>query len=61
MMFIGRSLNRNGVYFQQGFASQNKIEGYLYSGFNFQEARDNQYIPFITFKDGQMTSVNKID
>ena len=61
MMFIGRLLNRNGVYFQQGFASQSKIEGWLYTGYNFQEARDNQFIPFISFKDGQMTALNRID
>lgn len=61
MMFIGQSLNRNGVYFQQGFASQSKIEGWLYTGYNFQKARDNQFIPFISFKDGQMTALNRID
>ena len=55
MMFVGHSLNRNGVYFQQELSKQNRIEGYFTSGFDFHGARDNQYVPFVYFKDGQMT------
>jgi tetratricopeptide (TPR) repeat protein len=61
MMFVSRSLNRNGVYFQLGFTGQGNTEGYLYKAFNFQEARDNQYVPFIYFEAGQMTSLDEID
>ncbi len=58
MMFIGRSLSRNGVYFQQGFSSADNLDGYLYRGFNFKGARDNQYIPFVYFKEGQMNALD---
>lgn len=58
MMFVGKSLYRNGVYFQQSFNGQEIIDGYLYNGFNFKEARDNQSVPFIFFKDGQMTALD---
>ncbi len=61
MLFVGRSLSRNGVYFQQGINGEENIEGYLYQGFNFHEARDNQHVPFIFFKGGQMTSMDETD
>lgn len=57
MMFVGQSLNRSGVYFQQAF-DPNKMDGYLYDGFNFHEARDNQHIPFIFFNRGQLTALD---
>ena len=58
MLFVGKSLHRNGVYFQQYFTSPDIIDGYLYKGFNYYEARDNQYVPFIFFKDGQMKALD---
>ncbi|MEK6783284.1 MAG: hypothetical protein AABY93_16405 [Bacteroidota bacterium] len=61
MMFVGRALHKDGVYFQQGFNGQDKIEGYLFKGFNFHQAHDNQYVPFVYFADGQMTPVDEID
>ena len=59
MMFVGQSLHRNGVYLQQELNGQDKIEGYLTKGFNFHGARDNQYVPFVYFKDGQMTTIEE--
>ncbi len=56
MMFVGQCLYRNGVYFQLAFGPDT-MAGYLYEGFNFNAAHDNQNIPFIFFKDGQLTSL----
>lgn len=57
MMFVGHSLNRSGIYFQQELSKQGKIDGYFTSGFDFHAARDNQYVPFVYFKDGLMKTV----
>ena len=58
MMFVGKALNRGGVYFQQSFTSGETIDGHLYKGFNFSGARDNQNVPFVFFKGGQLNSLN---
>ena len=61
MMFVGQSLSRNGVYFQQGFTDPKSISGYLSKGLNFHGARDNQFIPFVYFRNGQMASFEEMN
>lgn len=54
MMFTGNLLKQHGVYFQEGMNTKNYIPGYLYQGFNFQNSRNNQHVPFIRFDQDQM-------
>lgn len=57
MMFFGNQLKTNGVYFQDGLSEAKEIEGNLFQGFNYQNSRDNQLVPFIKFKNGVPTLV----
>lgn len=57
MMFFGNQLKENGVYFQEKMAKDGNIPGYLSQGFNYEYGRDNQVVPFITFKKGQLSLI----
>jgi hypothetical protein len=59
MLFFGKQLKQNGVYFQEGLNRQNYIPGVLYQGFNFQSDRNNQYVPFIRYENDGMKVVDK--
>jgi hypothetical protein len=54
MWFVGHSLKKYGVYFQEGLREQPFVPGYLFKGYDFREARSNQYVPFIQFKGGEI-------
>lgn len=57
MMFAGKLLKEHGVYFQDALNKQNFISGTLYQGFNFQDSRNNQFVPFIRYQDGAMKAI----
>jgi hypothetical protein len=57
MLLFGNQLKTNGVYFQDGLQSAKSLPGYLFQGFNFQDARDNQVVPFVKFVDGKLALV----
>jgi tetratricopeptide (TPR) repeat protein len=59
MLFAGNQLKKNGVYFQEGMNKETFMKGYLAGGYNYQFSRDNQYVPFIRFKDGKAIVVDK--
>jgi tetratricopeptide (TPR) repeat protein len=59
MMFVGHQLKMNGVYFQEGLAQAGVLPGYLGEGFDYRFSRDNQVIPFTTFKRGELTLIEK--
>jgi ABC-type branched-subunit amino acid transport system substrate-binding protein len=59
MLFFGNQLKTNGVYFQDGLNKTENIPGYLSQGYKYQNARDNQLVPFIKFKGGILTLVEK--
>jgi ABC-type branched-subunit amino acid transport system substrate-binding protein len=59
MMFLGNQLKTNGVYFQEGLNKAGVIPGYLGEGFNYQFSHDNQLVPFITLKKGEVTLIEK--
>src|SRR5690606_18956661 len=56
MLFLGNSLNKNGVYFQEAFA-KGRQPGYLYQGYDYQYSHDNQLVPFVKFVAGELTVV----
>lgn len=53
MLLAGNQLKENGVYFQEGLQKKGVFPGYLTIGNDYQQAHDNQFIPFIRFKDGK--------
>jgi hypothetical protein len=57
MEFVGRTLFQNGVYFQEGLNQTSYVPGFFGEGYNFQNARDNQYVPFVRFKEGMLVPV----
>ncbi|MCK6618811.1 MAG: hypothetical protein L6Q51_14325 [Cyclobacteriaceae bacterium] len=58
MLFIGNLLHKYGVYFQEALAHQ-KFAGYLTEGYDFQQARDNQLVPFVQFRSGELILIDK--
>ncbi|HYG03808.1 MAG TPA: hypothetical protein VD927_15270 [Chryseosolibacter sp.] len=59
MMFFGQQLEKHGVFFQEGLTTSGIQPGYLYQGFDYRFGRDNQLIPFVTFKNGQLILLEK--
>jgi hypothetical protein len=59
MMFLGHQLKTNGVYFQEGLMQAGVLPGYLGEGFDYRFSRDNQVIPFTTFKRGELILIEK--
>jgi hypothetical protein len=58
MLFVGNALHRYGVYFQDAFSRQ-KFPGYLTEGYDFTNARDNQLVPFVQFRSGELILIDK--
>lgn len=54
MMFAGKLLKDHGIYFQEALNKESFVPGTLYQGFNFQNSRNNQFVPFIRYQDGAM-------
>lgn len=59
MMFLGNQLKKNGVYFQDGLMDAGVLSGYIGQGFDYRYGRDNQLIPFVTFKAGEQKLLQK--
>jgi hypothetical protein len=60
MLFVGHALHSYGTYFQQGVSRRGFTRGYLYEGYDFSgDVRDNQYVPFVYFNNGELTVFNK--
>ena len=59
MLFFGNQLKTNGVYFQDALNKSEVIPGHLFQGFRYQDNRDNQMVPFVRFRDGILTLVEK--
>lgn len=58
MLFVGNALKKHGVYFQEGLKKEKWVPGFLTGGYNFQNSRDNHYIPFIQFKRGVLVVID---
>jgi hypothetical protein len=57
MLFLGKQMQENGVYFQEGMNQKPFIPGVLVQGYNFQMSHDNQFVPFVHYKNGKITLV----
>lgn len=56
--FVGNILHQYGTLFQNGLNDRGFVKANLYEGFDFSDAHDNQYVPFVYFRDGELTVLN---
>ena len=59
MLFVGNALKKHGVYFQEALKKEAWTPGFLTEGYDFQNGRDNQLVPFIEFEGGKLVVVDK--
>ncbi len=57
MLFVGNTLKKHGVYFQDAISKNKQVPGYLIGGYDFTGSRTNQYVPFIEFKNGKLVEI----
>ncbi len=57
MMFAGQALKKYGTYFQDGLLKDGIFPGWLSKGYRLSPNRDNQELPFIYFRLGELTAV----
>ena len=57
MMFIGQALKKYGVYFQEGLTRDGLLPGWLSKGYKLSPNRDNQEVPFVYFRHGELIPV----
>lgn len=56
--YVGHLLHQYGTYFQPEISTRGFTKGYMYEGFDYTGSRDNRYVPFVYFKDGELTVFN---
>jgi hypothetical protein len=56
--YIGHMLHEYGTYFQPGMNSRGFTKGLLYEGSDYTNSRDNQHVPFVYFRNGELTLFN---
>lgn len=59
MTFVGHALHAYGNYFPPGLGAKGFSKGYMYEGYDFSGKQDNQYVPFVYFRRGELTVFNK--
>jgi len=59
LIFAGKALHQYGVYFQQGISNAGIIPGFLFEGYNYSNARDNQLVPFVQFREGELVVTDR--
>jgi len=57
MMFTGKALKKYGTYFQDGLLKDGLFPGWLSKGYRLSKMRDNLEVPFIYFKNGELTQI----
>ncbi len=57
MMFIGMALKKYGVYFQEGLSKDGLMPGFLTRGYKLSARHDNEELPFIYFRNGELVPV----
>ncbi len=59
MYYFGKMLAKYGIGFQKLIKNENYHRGLLFSGFNYQNSRDNQVVPIVKFINGDLKTVNQ--
>ncbi|CAN5462699.1 hypothetical protein BH09BAC3_BH09BAC3_15840 [soil metagenome] len=57
MMFAGHALKKYGTYFQDGLLRDGLFPGGLSKGYRLSPVRDNLEVPFIYFRNGELTQL----
>ncbi|MFM9837520.1 MAG: hypothetical protein ACKVOQ_04605 [Cyclobacteriaceae bacterium] len=57
LMTLGKAISKYGVYFQDGLLVDGPLPGELTAGFWLQPARDNGFVPFVSFAGGELKEV----
>ncbi len=57
LMTLGKAMSKYGVYFQDGLLLNGPLVGELTAGFWLQTARDNGFVPFVSFDGGVLKEV----
>ncbi|HMJ68910.1 MAG TPA: hypothetical protein VK508_08445 [Cyclobacteriaceae bacterium] len=58
MSFVGHALHDYGTYFQAGLAERGFYKAWMYEGYDFSSQHDNQYVPFVYFRGGDLMVFN---
>jgi hypothetical protein len=58
MYQMGKLMNDNGAYFQNGKTGKKLRRGIIYEGLRFGEGKDNQVVPIVKFENGELKVVN---
>jgi ABC-type branched-subunit amino acid transport system substrate-binding protein len=57
MMFVGQALKKYGVYFQEGLSRDGLQPGFLTRGYKLSPRHDNEAVPFVYFRNGELVAV----
>jgi hypothetical protein len=57
MYFLGQSMKKYGVYFQEGLMDQPLMPGWFTKGYQISPLRDNQVVQFVYFRNGELIPV----
>lgn len=58
MLFFGNTLHKYGNYFQQGFTKSQFEKGSIFTGHQYKNKNDNQFVPIVQFKGPVLEVVN---
>ncbi len=61
MLFFGRMLKEFGSDFQKGLQSKPLIKGAIFTGYDFHNSNDNQYVPIAKFENGNYILANPLE
>jgi len=59
MLFVGGALKDYGTYFQQGLSEKGFYKPWMYEGYDYSSQKDNGYVPFVYFKNGELMVFNQ--
>lgn len=57
LFFLRHTMTEHGVYFIPGLQREPFTPGVIQQGYDFNSSRDNQYVPFVTFREGRLELV----
>jgi len=61
MLFFGRLMGENGSHFDKILHERKQVKSIIFSGYDYQKANDNQYVPIYKFEEGDFKLLNPIE
>lgn len=59
MLWAGNAMKDYGTHFQQGLVEKGFYKAWMYEGYDYSSGRDNGYVPFVYFKNGELIVFNQ--